>query len=558
MNRTASGDRTASRLTILLWPAALALALLAAWTVATVFPVYFRADDVGYLQWAAQHDLADCFNPDAARLFGMFRPMQNLCWKLLYTHAGLDPFPYQFTLGALYFVSLVFFLALLLAMHRSGAAVAGFATYLLVFAQLQYIVLWFSDFTYVIELFFLQAALFFFWQALTGHAAFAVPAALAFAGALLSKEPAAVIGPCVMAAMLWERWYDLSAVHRRRFAVLTAAAFAAGAAWLVATGSLFSRLATEPAVAHAAAPGLMDRWHFYGATLASGVGGVLLMLIPVAALVLPRPWYKRRRYWLVALATLAGGIALRNASPGLWLATLLALVAFGALRDPRARIGAVWFVVPLLGVMTIAYMVRTYLVEASFGLALLLTTLLDDAGPREPAPRPPRWSALVQTGAAAALLLLAAGNPFSARRGGPLEALRTLSASRVATGRAVDWLRHNAGTNRVVLVTYEDRGVDYERDILPLPDLEKARVQKTLVSPTELRILLNLHEGRPVDVCSLREFMADTSAREALAFFMNEREHEFAAGEPLRFEPLHETRDERAYAGIHRVVKTRD
>ena len=534
------------------WPLAVAGSLLAAWVITALFPVYFRADDVGYLQWAASHTWRDCFHPDTARLFGMFRPMQNVCWKFLFDRFGLDPAPYQFVLGCLYFLSLSSYLALLNAMHRRGVGVAGLVVYLASFYYLQYILFWFADFTYVIELFFLHAALLFFWKMLTARAVSGLGFVFAFAGALMSKEPAAAIVPCVTTAMLWCQWPRLSRERRRLGAATVVAAGGASALWLLATGSLASRVAGGDAGGAAPAPSvILERWSFYASTL--GGGGLLLVLLLSAAFAATVCRSARGRIVLfVALAV--AGLLLRRI-PGLWLAAVLCVVAVVALRNPKLRIGAAWFAVPLCGIMVISYVVRTYLVEAAFGAGVLMTSILDTfERPRLSGLRR-RLSARTIAAAAGVAIVLGGLALVMVARSSKFEALRTLSASRVATGRAVEWMLENRDGHRVVIVTYDDMGVVYERDFLPLPDLDKARVQKCLTGAGDLKGLLDLHGGRPIEVSSLKEFLADAAVSEARVFVATRREKEFLDAQPVKKELLHEIRNDRAYAAVYLVSK---
>ena len=172
-----------------------------------LFPVYFRDDDVYYIYWARTHGFLDSFDPGKAALFGMFRPVQNIVWWLLFHGAGLNPYPYQVVLTFTYLVGVVCFIGFAATALSKPVAWLTSVAYLIAFHFLTYIIFWFSDFTYTLELMLAHAAL---WCLATTVNSFSWPRVSAglglFTGAVLAKEPAAIMVPAGFAYLVFLRW----------------------------------------------------------------------------------------------------------------------------------------------------------------------------------------------------------------------------------------------------------------------------------------------------------------------------------------------------------------
>ncbi|MGD8718887.1 MAG: glycosyltransferase family 39 protein [Candidatus Zixiibacteriota bacterium] len=538
------------RATLALCVAALALSALLVWR----YPVYFRADDAYFLEWAAEHDspLA-AFDPARAEIFSTIRPAVNLAWWGMYRLFGLNPLPYHLVLSLLFTFSFVIFYRLVEAAFSRRVAVASLLAYGCAFYYLCSVVFWFSDLTFALETFLLNLALLWLFRGAAGKVRYLAFGAIAWAGAVLTKEPSVIIGPLVLSALLLTRWHRPTTASFRRAAVVAGVMLGVGVLWVVLNPYLHGRqLWAGAGGAESFYPYAAARWRFYAAYL-YGQFGVLLW-VATFYLVLRRlpPLSRLDDAWKSALP-LVGGAALALAlRPIPAVALLVLFAAFVPLllcRD-RATPGVVWFAVPILGLTTISFTVRTYLWEASFGAALVMgvafSEWVDAAAWR-------RWMRSWPRRAAAAALalgvLVGAGIFCGPLIAGKLEVLRVVSDTRRNFRGAAEYLIRDAGGEDLdlVVVEYEDMGLDYHRDILPLADGPKAHRQKTMTGD-ELGRFLRVAGKENVRVRDFAWFRRNPAAPNVLIFIMNRGELGYVADTGLRMDVVYSA--ERGTEGV--------
>lgn len=529
------------------------------------FPVYFRDDDVAYLHWARTHGFLDSFDPGKATLFGMFRPVQNLVWWLLYHAAGLDPYPYQVVITLTYLVAFGCFVGFAGSAFSRSVSLMTAIAYLAGFHFLMYIIFWFSDLTYTLEIMLAHAALWclaaaanpFSWPRLTAGLAL-------FLGAVLAKEPAAIMVPFGFVFLVSLRWSSLGRGDRIRLAAAAIILLAAGASWILLTPSLRSRQGIPAdSLAVAWRTFIQPRWDYYAQSFAAPPS-LLIVAAPVF-LVIQRliRSFRLSASLRTAMALAAASILtlLLKANPAILLAVLVgASLALVFLRHP-AGLGAVMAIPALLGIMTIGYMVRTYLVEASFGLALACGVALHECRMAFPldsvfrhTARRVKWAAIVAAGGTAALAMLVLLPSLSEK----LAALRLLSANRQTLAMSVEYFSNARGEvpGTLLVIDYQDMGLVYERDILPMRDLEKAARQKTMSSSSLHGFL---HPITGIAVRNLAWWKTnETGTVPAMILTMNPSEEEFLAGLPGKATRLREWRSGKARAGLYRLEPAAD
>lgn len=524
------------------WLLSALVALFCLWLVLR-FPVYFRGDDATYLRWAAEHTSPGAaFDPGQAKLFGSLRPLQNLGWWCLYRLFGLAPLPYQLLLTLLFGFSFVWFGLLAERLFGRAAAVLSLAAYGAVFYFLGYIVFWFSDFTFVWEIFFLNLSLYFLLRAVQQKAVFFIPGIAAYLLAALAKEPAALIVPLVLAAYLWTA--DRAALPRfRRSVLITAALLAGGVLWLALNPYVQARQVVDLSLG---ATKLFNytamRWRFYAAYLTPGLGVLFFFASYYLAGVSLSAGRDTRRskgfYWSLAAAAIMA-LALRFfPSWALW--GFFAALAVMLCRRHRAVAGAVWFGVPFFGLITIGFMVRTYLLEISFGAALVIGVALADVLDRLEWRRVIRESRAVKAAAVLGAIVLLLVAAFGAPKvKGKLGALQVVSDARHNFRAAVDHLAANAELENadLVVVDYDDMGLSYTRDILRLPDRRKAHRQKTMTSE-DLQNFLMVRGLPAVRVRNLAWLKKQASPTGAVIFAMNRAEREFLESQNWPLQPV--------------------
>ena len=537
--------------------AAAAFAALAVVVWIREVPLYFRADDACFLEWAATHaNPLTAFAPAQATVLGVFRPLQNLTWWVLVRAFGLNPAPYQFVVTALFLACLALLHRIATRMSSRAAGWWAVASFLAVFPYLASVVFWFSDLSFLLETALMLLAVSLLLDAFAGRLSFAWGGA-AFVLSGLAKEPASAIVPAVAAAWLSAQWRTMEPARRRRGLLAVGVLIAIGLAALLLNPSLASRqggfLGEGLAAAAAAAA---RRWRFYSGLVVSGAGAAA---VGVA-------WYSAWRAlagraigpYLPLGVCLAAAWFLRGA-PSAAVALLLASVAVHAVLRRRESAAGVWFALPLLGLTSISFVVRTYLFEAAFGLALFTGLVLADVA-REVAESLPRRrvraaaaAAAVAAGVVAALVF--AGPRFLEAVDRKADTVALVVAARQNFRAVVTALlaRRSPGATLVV-VDYTDMGLDYARDIVPLPDGEKAHRQKTMAA-AELAAFLRV-AGRPdYKVITLSEFLIRPPGAEALLVVMNRTEEAFLTRQPLERRVLVEARRSGEIAALESAVR---
>ena len=542
------------------WYLSLACIIFAAVIVAQ-FPVYFRADDVYYLKWAHGHDQAlSSFLPSQAVLLGMFRPLQNLTWWLLYHAFGLNPLPYHFFIVLLYSFSFLVYFKLIELVFSLRVACFALLAYFSTFFYLIYIMFWFSDLTYIIEIFFINLSLLLLISAVKrrGHYIWGI---LSYLCATLAKEPAILIVPAVFSVYLFSEWRSLEHDKRKQSAMVAGALIFLAALAITFNPFLHSRQGLSFSLG---LPGIAEfiaqRWDFYAGYLFSEPG--ILILFSVFFLVLMEFARKKlldtARWFYISLAVSAIlSLILKRFQAVALFALTAAFVPFW-IRRSKVSFAAVWFLLPLLGVMTISYMVRTYLMEASFGMAIIVGYALSEIVAHAGAQlrRLPLQVVRIAIPALLGLILLLGIRGLGSKIKTKLEALHLLSASRQNCKNAVEYASSHleAANNTLIVIDYEDMGLNYINDFLPLDDRTKAQRQKTLLSH-ELGELLQLAGEKYLSVHNLAWFLDSSETDQSFLLVMNNFERDFAEHLNLKKEIQFETGKYGEGAWLYRVTK---
>jgi hypothetical protein len=532
--------------------------LLAACLLTSAFPVYFRNDDMTYMAWARAHGspLA-AFDPTQGSLFGVFRPVNTIVWWLLYRGFGLNPWPYQCVITILYVLSLVFFYSAVRRLLTPRAAVLAVVGYALVFFHLGYVIFWFSDLTFILELFFAHLALLLLLRSVQEGSGFAW-GPLCYVGAIWSKEPSLAIVPAVLATASLGSWRSLDRPARRRALTLLGIVVLLGLVWSALNPCLHGRESIDfTAGLTEVVRVIAERLRFYGRALVSGLG---MLLCASAIYLVGRGLWSRRSWperWALAWLGLALLCAALLARAPEW-ATLLLLIAGWPLlvgRRPEAA-AYVWFALPFAGILTLMFRNRTYLVEASFGLAAWLGAGLAQAGEdlrpwaRRLNPRM-RWVVL----GILVVVVGAAGVGLRDRYARRWEALQVVSGRGQNFGELLTYIRgHSAELDLpLVLIEYDDMGIHLGR-LLRGDDLDKARVQKTVETVKHLQQLLSLDGLGDVPAINYGTFRHGTSDHSATLIVMNRHEQAFADSCGCELHLLHRVEKRHEMAALYQIT----
>ena len=163
--------------------------ILFSFIITFYFPVYFRADDVLYLNWAKKYTNPFLvFNPPEEIFKLWYRPILLLLWWCLYHLFELNSTYYQIVVFLFYGFSFVFFYKFVENAFSKNVALLSLIAYFLVFYFLGYIIFWFSDLTFILQLFFMNLSLYLFVVTINGKS-FLIWGFLIYICAFLSKEP---------------------------------------------------------------------------------------------------------------------------------------------------------------------------------------------------------------------------------------------------------------------------------------------------------------------------------------------------------------------------------
>jgi hypothetical protein len=528
------------------WFLSLACVIFAT-VIVTQFPVYFRADDVYYLKWAHAHDyVLHSIMPSQAILMGMFRPVQNIAWWLLYHAFGLNPLPYHFFIVLLYGFSFLFYFKLIELVFSVRVACFSLLAYFSIFFYLIYIIFWFSDLTYVIELFFINLSLFLLIRTVKKGGSY-IWGILGYLCAALSKEPAILIVPAVFSSYVFTQWKDLDPDRRKPGGVAAGTLMSLAALAIMFHPYIRSRQGLNFSLGWSSiAEFVAERWDFYAGYLFSELGLVILLgafLLALMELSRKEPSPDPKWFHIILSVSVILSLILKRFHA---IALIALVIAFVPLWIKRSKLSsaAVWFLLPLLGVMTISYMVRTYLIEASFGISIIVGCALSEIT-KQGWLQLRRWQfgfASVAVPVVLVFLLLLGTMGIASKIQSKLEALHLLSASRQNCRSAVEFFSSHpdAASNTLIVIDYEDMGLNYVRDILPLDDKTKAKRQKSLLSH-ELGELLQLAGKNYLTVHNLEWFLSSSATDRGSLLVMNNFERDFIEQLPLKKEIQYES-----------------
>jgi hypothetical protein len=411
------------------------------------------------------------------------------------------------------------------------------------FSFLTYIVFWFSDLTFTLELMFAHGAIWLFVLATRLNTRRHLAGAVAlFCAAVAAKEPAALIVPLVCSQLLAVQWDRLSRLSHSRCAIAAGLMLVAGALWILLNPSVQSRQGiplghnTDMLVAF-----IMQRWSYYAGSL-TAFPTILVwvaVLFPLFQKIFSRSSLDASRVMGISMGISTIVALLLKTVPDVALVVLILAFPLLILSRHPSGIGAIWAAPAILGIMTLSYVVRTYLVEASFGLALICGTsaapLMDRLIPHITIRSGEQHKRMLIL---CAVAVLALGIGTVSLLSEKLHALTILSSTRRNFASAISYLAHPQGRipTPLLIIDYKDMGLVYERDILPLGDREKALRQKTMTS-------LNLEAFLPptsIPVHNLEWWQTHPEVKEASLLTLNVREEEFLNGMALRKSILRE------------------
>lgn len=537
--------------------AAVLLPTVFALVLTSIFPVYFHWDDVDYLNWARRHpDPLAIFQPSSSTLFGAFRPMLLLTWWLQFRFFQLESAYYQFLLTFLYGGAFVLFYLFVRQVYGARAALMTLAGYVVVFFPLGYIIFWYSDLSFVQELFWIQASLVLLHRALIDRGKLYLWGLPCYLMAVLTKEPSVIIVTSTLALITWARWKESPDWARKRMTWLLPLIGLSGMIWLLASPASSSRQGILDAGTLAGAfEYASQRWNFYAGHLMAH-GGFLLWTS--AFFLLGTSLLGRRRskvfLALLLLVVAAGASFLLRKEPGIALGLLLAAGVLTSVLRREVAPGMAWGFLPLLALMGVNGHVRTYLVECSFGFAIVLGLAGDEIARSLPLFRRVQPSRVLKIAGGVAALALFALAASSGPAKSKLRALEIVSANRQNFRDITEHLvAHppSPGT-RIAMVNYSDMNLGYRRGIVSMPDEQKGGLQKT-IEPHAIPLWLRLNGLPDIEVfVTMKDYLEDRPDS-CYLWIMNNHEKEYVDGLELEMNLLFEASRSGEGAWLYRL-----
>ncbi len=493
-----------------------------------IFPIYFREDDVYYLRWAASYKSPiSAFIPATAVMFGVFRPLQNIIWWVMFRVFGLDPTGYQFVTILLYLLSFLWLFEFMKRSFDLKTAVLSLFLYLACFNSFIYIMFWFSDLTFILELFFIYLALIFLCPLALKNRLYLIVGVFFFILAILSKEPACLIVPISAIFFHASKRVEVGRAAFRLNMAVSLGILLVGALVIMKTPSMDSR--QESILANGFAEAfkfVAHRWSFYSAQLLRRYGFPIVGLLTYSFLGRPgfKPYIGKIPALILSFAM--GIVAYLFPSFGMVVFVVMGLLMI--LRLGPEAIGISWFGLVFAGIMLLGFVTRTYLIEATFGLTIAgafgLKLVLDDFVLN----RLDRISMKTKiiAGAAIAIIVMIAGVFVLKDK---TASLQMVSAQRQNFADVIEYIERNIPDgSTIIVIDYEDMGLGLNTDIAVLDDETQGRIRKTM-NCKQVYTILKL-AGKNLSVVnyspSLGSYNGDT-----FVFTMNNNEVKFLKSE---------------------------
>ncbi len=527
--------------------------------ITLLFPVYFREDDTLYLEYAYNNydNLLSAFIPQKAILADMHRPMQNITWLLLFNIFGLNPFPYQVFCTFLYGLSFILFFKFLKLVFNKQIAFLSVISYMAIFFNLGYIIFWFSDLSYIVELFFINLSFYLIIKAIQMDKQY-LWGVLVYILGVLSKEPVALIVPLGVLGYLITDWKNLGGkkIKRLRLAIYMCIF---GIIYLFLNPCIKYRIGIN---LHSDISQAIDffiyRWFMYSDYLYSGTGIVIwitIIYITMKCLFHSQAFLRGKTFFFILLGSVIISILLRVYTEYALVVLFLCLFILTVKRH-RTLIGIMWFAFSLLGIMAITTVVKTLLIEASFGIAIVVGVAMNDIIDHFKI----EWKQYsekvkrvfnVFIGIILICCIILSGLFFFNKY---IKVLDIVSANRQNFKNVIQYMMESfqKDSSFVFIVNYEMMGLKKE-DILYLPNQEKAHRQKTM-NRDDLRRMFYLLKNENIRVINLGDFVGNEFPEGSYLLIMNNYENSFIKNLPIQKELIFESKSHGESAFIYHIL----
>lgn len=461
--------------------------LIVIFSISIQFPSYFRSDGVEHIYKVYNYNNPlDVFEPYR----GHIRPMVQLGWWTMYSLFGLNSYLYHIVILSMYVLSFFIFFKLVELIFTKRIAIFSLIAYFAVFFWLTYIPFFFANLTYLLNMFFTNLSLFFLIHAIKEKRSY-LWGFFFYICASLSKEPSLVIVPSVTTAFLLTNWEGITEKKRKQVVWLVGVLWTVGITGVVSSPLKGSSLTVSLDTYNF----IMQRWDYYAGYLMSKSG----ILICISTFYLAYKSLSSKKYSTVfmncyfpLILCIALSIVLIRFPSAALLVLLIACIPM-LIKRLKESIPIVWFLLAILGFMIIEYTNRTYLTDASFGIAIIVGIALSDIISNLEQEKN-RFSLKYANALLIIPIVIVCSGfimfyPMIKER---FDALHVVSANRTNFKKVIDFVSDNLNDpdTQIVFLDLADMGLNYMDDIFPLDIKEKAHRQKGLASENVQRLLV--------------------------------------------------------------------
>jgi len=454
----------------------------------------------------------------------------------------------------LYGFSFVVFFKLVELVYDRRIAIFSLLAYALLFFWIAYVPFSISFITFILEMFLLNLSLYLLISAIKGRCSF-IWGMIFYLLASMAKEAPLIIVPATISAYLFTEWRGLAPERRRGGVIITLFMWLFGiAGFIISPFSFSSSLGLREKIVF-----LYQRWSFYAGHLLSYFG--ILIWISTFYLVF-KNLFKRedgdvvRGFYIPVILALLISLILRPFHDIALLALFIGFVPL-ILNRFRGLFAIIWFSVALSGFVMIEFMSRTYLTDASFGIAIIVGVAFADITSALTIELRRLSSSVSKI--LLVILFVATGlviYGFTSKVKDKIEVLKVVSETRENFRDVMGFISKNLNKEEttIIVVEYDEMGLgsDYQ-SWLHLSDLERAHLQKTMKGEWVERWLRNIVGKKNIHVHNLQWFYEHPEVGGAYLFAMNNYERDFVEKQGFKKDIIYSAVRDREVAVLYYI-----
>ncbi|MEW6606642.1 MAG: hypothetical protein AB1414_04185 [bacterium] len=347
-------------------------------------PVYFRGDDIEWLEWAKfHHNPLTVFNPldNENLMMGCYRPIINIIWYILFHIFGLklNSFPYQVSLHLFFIGSLIYLYKIAKLIFTKKIAFFSISLFHLCFYFILHILTWCSYISHISHLFFITASIFHFikgmkWKDKRGDLTIGI--ILSFI-AFLSNIQSILIIPIVITTYLISYYKEIALIPKNKIClvigIIIVPVIYVLFLHLVPLSRMSDLLSAKSLFEILQVVGI--RYNFYMGELTNGISEIIISFTTMLFIIYKFSEYlkvKWEKYLLFyyGLIVIIVSLILLDKITGFSILFLSLFIAF--IIDKKVRFCIAWTFIGFFPLLSQNLYVNGYLLEMSYGLSIFM------------------------------------------------------------------------------------------------------------------------------------------------------------------------------------------